>query len=294
MKYGDCHMHIFMDGYDYKAAVARYQNGLDEADIRTHLQIYQDMGITYLRDGGDHYGASVRARELAPEYGIEYRTPIHAIHKNGYYGGIVGHGFDTIEEYAGLVRHVSEEKGDFIKIMASGILDFDEYGRVTTPLQDEQLIHEMVHIAHDQGFAVMVHVNTPRQILYAVEAGCDTVEHGYYMDESCMDRFVETGAIWVPTIATCGCLRGSGRFNEAAVQRITESHKANVRKALEKGVLIGPGSDAGAYRVPHGEGLVSELAILKEACQGRPDLLAKLEPTLDKAYAIIQKKFKRD
>lgn len=291
--YGECHAHVIMDGRNYKAAVSLHKNHVQDSVIHKAFQAYEKAGIRFVRDGGDALGVSARARELAPLYGIDYRTPIFAIHKNGYYGGIVGHGFDTIEEYAALVSRVSAERGDFIKIMASGILDFNEFGKVSTPLQDPDLIHEMVSIAHEEGFAVMVHVNTPGQIRYALEAGCDSIEHGYYMDDTCRELLVKTGAVWVPTMATCASLRGCGRFNEEAVRKITDCHMKNVRLALEKGVHIAAGSDAGAYLVPHGTGLLDEVRFLKEACQGDPVLSAKLDQTLLTSQQIIENRFRR-
>ena len=43
-------------------------------------------------------------------------------------------------------------RGDFIKVMFSGIMDFDTDGHVTgTPLEREE-IREMIHIAHEEGF----------------------------------------------------------------------------------------------------------------------------------------------
>lgn len=291
--YGECHAHVIMDGKNYKAAVSLHRNHVDDSVIHRAFQSYEQAGIRFVRDGGDSLGVSARAKDLALFYGIDYRTPVFAIHKNGYYGGIVGHGFDTIEEYRVLVDRVSREKGDFIKIMASGILDFDKFGEVSTPLQDPDLIHKMVSIAHEEGFAVMVHVNTPRQICFALEAGCDSIEHGYYMDDTCRDLFLKTGAVWVPTLATCGNLRGCGRFHEDAVARITECHMNNIRLALEKGVHIAAGSDAGAYLVPHGQGLLDEINLLKEACQENPVLLEKLEQTLLISQQIIEAKFRR-
>ena len=291
--YGECHAHIIMDGRNYKTAVSLHRAHVQDSIIHKAFQAYRDAGITFVRDGGDALGVSARARELAPLYGIDYRTPLFAIHKNGYYGGIVGYGFDTIEEYAALVSRVSREHGDFIKIMASGILDFDEFGKVSTPLQEPALIREMVSIAHQEGFSVMVHVNTPQQICLALEAGCDSIEHGYYMDDTCRELLLETGAVWVPTLATCGNLRGCGRFNEDAVTRITDCHMENVRLALEKGIHIAAGSDAGAYLVPHGKGLYDEVDLLKEACQGQPDLLEKLEQSLTCSQQIIKQKFRR-
>lgn len=47
-------------------------------------------------------------REIAGEYGIDYRTPLFAIHKKGHYGKIVGRGFENMKEYAKLVRKVKD------------------------------------------------------------------------------------------------------------------------------------------------------------------------------------------
>ncbi len=90
--------------------------------IREHLAAYKKAGISYVRDGGDPYGAGVLARSLAPEYGITYRTPVFAIHR--HYGKIVGHAFSDWKEYYSLVREIRRAGGDFIKIMTTGILDF--------------------------------------------------------------------------------------------------------------------------------------------------------------------------
>ena len=57
--FGECHEHIFMDGTDYLAAVKTHKNGPCEPVIRAHLLEYQKRGVTYIRDGGDKYGASV-------------------------------------------------------------------------------------------------------------------------------------------------------------------------------------------------------------------------------------------
>ena len=99
----ECHGHIFMDGADFSRARDRHKSAPDLADIRAHLAAYQARGITYFRDGGDPWGVSLRARELAGEYGICYVTPAFAIHRNGRYGAIVGQGYASLGEYRALV-----------------------------------------------------------------------------------------------------------------------------------------------------------------------------------------------
>ena len=148
--FGECHAHIIMDGINYKEAISLHKEAVNEEAIRRNFKAYQEQGITFVRDGGDAVGVSRRAKMLAEEYGIDYRTPVFAIHKNGHYGSIVGKGFDNMKEYAALVREAKEQGADFIKIMTTGLLDFHNHGKVTgTPLSREE-VHEMVHIAHGE------------------------------------------------------------------------------------------------------------------------------------------------
>ena len=65
--FGECHAHIFLNGYDYRKAVETQKNGPRDALIRAHLEEYRKRGIRFVRDGGDHYGVSKRAARLAPE-----------------------------------------------------------------------------------------------------------------------------------------------------------------------------------------------------------------------------------
>ena len=61
----------------------------------------------------------------------------------------------------------------------------------------------------------------------------------------------ENKGIWVPTLSTIGNLLGKGRYPDAAVEEILESAMENVAAYSAKGGLVAPGSDAGAWAVPH-------------------------------------------
>ena len=69
--------------------------------------------------------------------------------------------------------------------------------------------------------------------------------------------------MWVPTLSTIGNLRGKGRFSETAVAAILESAMENVSQFAAMEGLLAPGSDAGAWAVPHG--LKTEHALLLQA-----------------------------
>ena len=77
----DCHIHMALDGGYWKDALARHKEAPDEQFIRKTLETYKRLGFTYLRDGGDRWEAGKRASELAPEYGIRYRTPVFPIYR---------------------------------------------------------------------------------------------------------------------------------------------------------------------------------------------------------------------
>lgn len=257
--FGECHAHIIMDGVNYRHAIDLHRNGPDDNVIREHLKIYQDRGIIFVRDGGDALGVSARAKELAPEYGIDYRTPVFAIHKEGHYGSIVGKSFSTMPEFYKRVLEAKEQSADFIKIMTTGLLDFNAHGAITgTPL-DATEVKEMVHIAHEEGMAVMSHTNGTYGVQAAVEAGVDSLEHGNYMNEESLTMLSESHTVWVPTLVTVRNLLGDGRYADETLKPIIETAEENVRKAFRLGVKVAPGSDAGAYRVLHGQGIQDEM-----------------------------------
>ncbi len=253
--FGECHAHIIMDGVNYRYAISLHKNGPDDQIIREHLKAYQDRGITFVRDGGDALGVSARAKEIAPEYGIDYRTPVFAIHKEGYYGSIVGKSFATMREFHDRVLEAKKAGADFIKIMTTGIMDFNAHGAVTgTPL-DAAEVKEMVHIAHEESMAVMSHTNGDYGVQAAVEAGVDSLEHGNYMNEESLTMLAQSHTVWVPTLVTVRNLMGDGRYEDEVLWPIIETANENVRKAFQLGVKVALGSDAGAYRVLHGQGI---------------------------------------
>ena len=112
--FGEGHAHLFMNGYDYRKAVETHKGHIREDILRGYLEEYRKRGITFIRDGGDNLGVSSFVKTIAAEYGIDYRTPVFAIHKNGRYGSIVGKGFDTVKEYENLVREAKRQGADFI------------------------------------------------------------------------------------------------------------------------------------------------------------------------------------
>ena len=274
----DCHMHMILDGSNWRNAIDRHREKPDDRFIHRMLKIWQEKGYTYLRDGGDRWGAGARARELAGGYGITYRTPLAPLCREGHYGAFIGKTYRTMEEYAELVRQQKREGADFIKIMISGLMDFDRYGVLTEPGQDPGQIKELIRIAHEEGMAVMAHANGARTVEVAAAAGLDSVEHGAYLDGDALAAMEEMGTVWVPTLSTIGNLLGKGRFPDDQVRRILDSALLNLESYRG---LVASGTDAGAWAVPHGS--QTEDALLLQAGIG--------QERLEKGAAVIMEKF---
>jgi hypothetical protein len=272
---------MVLDGIAWKEAIRRHREAPLDSFIHKTLARYQKNGYVYLRDGGDRWGVGKRARELAAEYGITYRTPLAPLCCRGHYGSFIGETYENMKEYAALVEKARRDGADFIKIMISGLMDFDRCGVLTEEGLSAEQIRELIHIAHEEGFSVMAHANGARTVEAAAMYGVDSVEHGAYQDADSLQAMVENGTVWVPTASTVGNLRGKGRFSEEAVQQIFAGLMENCARFVAMGGLLAPGSDAGAWEVFHGG--TTEFEILSQ--------IPGWETRADTAIAALRKKF---
>jgi imidazolonepropionase-like amidohydrolase len=261
-----------MNGNNYKDAMVLHKGGVVKAVINDRLKALAEAGVTYYRDGGDILGASAYAREAAPDYGINYKTCIFAAHKQNNYGWIVGHAFTDSKDFYKLVLRAKAEKADFIKLMISGIMDFKSFGGLSGGGLELEEIPELIRIAHGEGFKIMTHTNGADRIKAAIEAGADSIEHGYFMDEACIGMLAQSDTIWVPTLAACSGFIGRAGFTEGIAAQNLAHQKSNVRLALKSGAYIAAGSDAGAFGVDPVNGIALEYALLYDSGMTAADI----------------------
>ena len=259
---GDLHIHMILDGENFRTAIGSHREHPQDEIIRKRLRNYQKLGTNFLRDGGDAWGVSLRAKELAGKYGIDYRSPGFPIYKKGHYGKFIGRGFATFDEYLSLLDEAEQAGADYIKIMISGLMDFSRLHTLTEEGLDKEEIHRMIGAAHDRGFAVMAHANGDGPVNAALDAGVDSVEHGAYLKRETLLRL--TKSIWIPTLSTIGNLIGCGRFPDEVLKPLLKEQQDKVKFVFEHGGRIGQGSDAGAFRVLHGEAIATERALLSD------------------------------
>ncbi|UOR00789.1 amidohydrolase family protein [Leucobacter allii] len=114
--------------------------------------------------------------------------------------GVWGIVADGPEEVRKAVRRNLREGADAIKIWVSGG-DNWPHDRIEDVHYSMEELRACVEEAHRQkGTIVAAHAENREAIEMAVDAGCDTIEHGEEIDEALAKKMVERGTILVPTL----------------------------------------------------------------------------------------------
>ena len=108
----------------------------------------------------------------------------------------------------------------------------------------------LVEESHALGRRVMCHALGGPGLRMAIEAGVDSIEHGCYLDEDpeLIPMMAEHGTFFVPTLTVYVFHREvSAPHVRARGRELYLHHIASLQKALEAGVKIVAGTDAGGH-----------------------------------------------
>jgi imidazolonepropionase-like amidohydrolase len=144
---------------------------------------------------------------------------------------------------------------DVIKIATTGGVNSRIGAGLGQQMFDDE-VQAIVATARLYGKKVAVHAHGQDGVKVALAAGVDSIEHGTTLDDECLELFRQSGAYYVPTLATVnGYLERIAADPNAyspAVRakvdwriRITGE---SLRKAVPKGVKIAFGTDAGVSK----------------------------------------------
>jgi imidazolonepropionase-like amidohydrolase len=248
--------------------------------IAQNIHSHFTHGVLAVRDAGDRHGHAIR---YITEHSGTNREPVilktagNAWHKQGRYGSMLGKHPGESEP---LVDAVARETGqaDFIKIINSGPNSLDEFGRETPPQFDHNELKKMVLVAKQQKKKVMVHANGELPVQQALEAGCHSIEHGFFMGRENLERMAEKQTVWVPTAyAMKACSEKIEKedihFEKGVAAKTLQHQLEQISRARELGVTIALGTDAGSKGVLHGESVVDEMKLLIKAGYSLPEAI---------------------
>jgi imidazolonepropionase-like amidohydrolase len=266
----DCHVHLAMSGSDDRA-VREGQLGASFSDakkmIHKHLALNLRHGVTALRDGGDHGGHALRYKRdflKGNAEAPEVKAAGKAWHATGRYGRLVGR---VPYQNCSLAQSIArgQKHADHVKIVNSGVNSLAEFGKETSPQFKSEDLEQTVHRAHHKGLKVMIHANGRRPVRQAIEAGCDSIEHGFFMGTENLKRLADEQITWVPTAFTMKAYASTlpkGSAESDGARRNLDHQLEQIRQAKDFGVRIAVGTDAGSLGVHHGEAVCEEMRLL--------------------------------
>ena len=162
---------------------------------------------------------------------------------------------DGVEGVQHKTREIIKYGADLIKICATGgvLSKGDDPNAAQYTLEEMKAI---VADAHRLGRKVAAHAHGAQGVIWASEAGVDSVEHGHMMNDEAIATLKKNGTYLVPTLYLMDWQReNAARANlpdyaKRKMDLVSQTGKTNAKKAFEAGVKIGFGTDAGVY--PHG------------------------------------------
>lgn len=257
-------------------------NGSDNSESETavfawtNLQALLKSGVTYVRGCGNDYDVDVKLKKLQRSGQLPHTphmlTSGKAFSMTGGHGDSPhgGHAVDSPDEMRKAVRTAFKNGAESIKVMATG--------GVMTPndfMEDAQLsvaeMHVAVEEAHHKRRVVAAHAEGNPGIQNALDAGVDSIEHGFYVNEAEARQMVKQGTYLTPTLIAEWVIPeyGNGELPDWEVKKAADALDdtyVNMRKAFKLGVKFTCGTDAGTPyngfdKTPEEFGLLTKLGM---------------------------------
>src|SRR4051812_4332278 len=161
---------------------------------------------------------------------------------------------DGVEAVQHKVREIIKYGADVIKVCATGGV----LSRGDDPKASQFSLEEMKMIvseAHRLGRKVAAHAHGGPGIIWASEAGVDSIEHGSYIDDEGIAAVKKNGTYLVPTLylgywLTENEATAIPEFARAKARAVLPEARKNLQHAFASGVKVAFGTDAAVY--PHG------------------------------------------
>ena len=266
----DCHTHVLLQGditaEEYDPQVLKESIPYRSLRASVACNIALQHGFTTIRDLGTEGAmyADVDLKEAIIKNiipGPRMLVATRAINTTGHYPlSNVEYSWELhmpkgLQEITGAdearraVREQISYGADWIKIYADRSyykVNDSSFKSISNFTKEE--IDALADETIKSGKFLVAHAVTPDGIIYSLNAGARTIEHGFAMNEECMDLMIKKNAYWCPTASVIdyvaeGRAKAGNPINLQMLQRLPQLFK----KALQKGVKIAFGTDAGGF-----------------------------------------------
>ena len=171
--------------------------------------------------------------------------------------GTAGRIADGSAEILRAVREQVKVGADLIKFCATGGV-MDPQLAPDVPEYSAEEVQTLITEAHKMKKPVAAHVHGAEGAKIAIRAGVDTIEHGTMLDEEAVRLMREAGTVLVPTLTPSHQVRQQGDAANLPAHVMEKfavtsaAHAQSLTMAIEAGVSLALGTDAGTPFYPHG------------------------------------------
>ena len=155
-----------------------------------------------------------------------------------------------VDQVRAMVREVVRVGADVIKFATTGgASSRPGHGPKDVEFGFDE-VQALVNEAHVLGRRAMCHAVGGPGLRMAIEAGADSIEHGAYLDEDpeLLKMMADKGIFFVPTFTVYGFHATHGTpHGRVRAQALRPHHVQSMRLALEAGVKVVAGTDAGGW-----------------------------------------------
>ena len=256
----DCHVHlVYCGGADPRSDLLKLGTGKIVMNAFHNAQKTLDSGVTSIRDlgGRDFLEFAVRdACNSGHQLGPTIMAAGKMVCMTGGHGNVFGRIADGPDEVLKAVREQIHAGSDVIKLMATG-------GIMTPGVnpEDAHYTEEELRVGVNEGHRFnrkcASHAQGAAGILNAVRAGMDSIEHGIFLTEECLESMLKRGTYLVPTLSAVNniYLNRNNGIPEFIVEKtllVRERHHKSIKMFYEAGGKIAMGTDAGTPFNVHG------------------------------------------
>jgi imidazolonepropionase-like amidohydrolase len=232
-------------------------------DMSTHGNGYGDVAIRDAINQGRIDGPRYQVSTLGIVWGASAANP--AVPGNPLASTVVR----SVEEARAAVREQIGRGADWIKLFPAGAYSFTATGQVqyevTYPMP---VLQALIDETHRLGKKAACHVYGGEGQKNAIIASCDTIEHGFGLDQDQINMMVAKGLYYDPTLVRYiePYMNDNDAKNTGGKYRIIPIFEKAVSMAVAtKGlkVMVGSGADGSTYA--HGTQALDLEALVKHA-----------------------------
>lgn len=286
----DLHVHLCLNASDDPGRdVVREHPARIAVRAAEYLQHHLESGVTTVRDVGGIHGIALELGRMVDEgtlRGPDVFAAGHVLCMTGGHACFLGIECDSPDAFRKAARAELKAGAKLIKLIATGgvITPGVRPGAQQLTLAEMQAACEE---AHKASRTVAAHAQGAEGILAALKAGVDTIEHGFWLTDEALTFMRREGRTLVPTFAALrAMLRDQSAlpsFIQEKLDEVAPPHVRSFQRALEVGVEVATGTDAGTPGNPHGN-IRDELVAFQE--HGVPPLDCWRAATASAARAL--------